>query len=186
MDKRSLRRELFSRIRALTPEERRIRSSRVCEALASDPHFLESRVIFAFLPLPGEPDLKPLARSVPGQVWAFPRVTREDRLVFHRMDRIAEGTPGDFGILEPDPARHPEVSPLSADLILVPGVGFDPSNRARLGRGKGHYDRFLAPCLASPKRPHLIGVAFSVQLETIPSEVHDVPMDRLLTDEGWR
>ena len=155
------------------------------DLLSADPAFREARVIFAYLPLPAEPDLTPLHADTSGKMWAYPRVTSDDRLVFHAMHRIDDASRGVHGILEPDPLRHEEIPVTSADLILVPGVGFDPATRARLGRGKGHYDRFLAEALTSPNPPSLVGVAFSVQLAEVNTEDHDVPMDRIVTDEGW-
>ena len=185
MDKRELRQDLFARLRTLDLEERAGRSSAIREFLRDDPDFRSARVVFSYLPLPTEPDLAPLLAETSGKTWAFPRVTIEDRLAFHLMDRTSDGNRGGHGIHEPDPLRHDEIAAGKADLILIPGVGFDSTTLARLGRGKGHYDRFLAEALASPKPPRLVGVAFSLQLADVATESHDVPMDRILTDQGW-
>jgi 5-formyltetrahydrofolate cyclo-ligase len=64
----------------------------------------------------------------------------------------------------------------------VPGLGFGRDG-TRLGRGKGHYDRFL-PGLSSTA--FLCGVCFRCQVsDALPVESHDVPMDALLTESGW-
>lgn len=61
--------------------------------------------------------------------------------------------------------------------FLVPGVGFD-LNGARLGRGKGFYDRFL-----ETRNVLKIGVAWSEQLvKGIPIEQHDAHMDFIITE----
>lgn len=61
--------------------------------------------------------------------------------------------------------------------FLVPGVGFD-LNGARLGRGKGFYDRYL-----ETRNVLKIGVAWSEQLVTkIPIEQHDAHMDFIITE----
>lgn len=185
MDKPALRRELLSRLRALTAEERAARSASLRAALANDPWLRRARTVFAYLALPLEPDLAPLVGAIPGQRWAFPHVVGDGPLSFHLLPHAAEATPGALGILQPDPSRHPLVPVGEADLVLVPGLGFDPATRARLGRGKGHYDRFLSAALASTEPPGIVGVAFSEQLGPVPVEAHDVPMQRLLTDRGW-
>ncbi len=180
MDKGSLRQELFSRIRALSAEARRDASARICAWLAEDADFRSAGTVLAYLALPGEPDLGPLIAAFPRKRWAFPRIAPGERIVFHFVERSAETRPGACGILEPDPDRHAPLAGEAADLVLVPGVGFDPATRARLGRGKGHYDRFLAGMPFS--RP--VGVAFSTQLVELAPEPHDVPMHRILTEEG--
>lgn len=62
--------------------------------------------------------------------------------------------------------------------ILVPGVGFDLSG-ARLGRGKGFYDRYL-----EKRADCKIGLAWSEQIvEKVPTEKHDSHMDFIITEE---
>lgn len=182
MDKEHARRKLFSRLRDLSKEERATRSSAIREWLAADPEFQRSETVFSFLNLAGEPRLDPLVAAFPDKRWAFSRVTGDDRIVFHRMERLDEAVRGPSGIREPDPMRHPEVSRSNADLLLIPGVGFDPSTRSRIGRGKGHYDRYLHGLGAEAS---LIGVAFSIQFITLATEAHDIPMTRLVSETGW-
>jgi len=81
-----------------------------------------------------------------------------------------------FGILEPKNSKK-KIIP---DLIMVPLVAFD--NRLnRIGYGKGYYDRFLDQSLA-----FRLALAFDFQLlETVPTEMHDVPMDGILTENGF-
>ena len=62
---------------------------------------------------------------------------------------------------------------------MVPGTGFDLRG-ARMGQGKGYYDRLLAN--ARPDAP-LVGVAFDCQVfDEIPVATHDVFMDAVLTE----
>jgi 5,10-methenyltetrahydrofolate synthetase len=185
MDKRAARRELFARTHHLSVEARLANSAAICEWLTRDELFLRARSVYSFLALPAEPDLSPLVAAFPDKSWAFSRVTPEDRICFHEIAQVGEAIQGDHGIREPDPRRHREVSPLEADLFLIPGVGFDPIGHDRLGRGKGHYDRYLAMVRTGVDRTHLVGVAFSVQLIDLLPEAHDIPMDRILTEAGW-
>lgn len=61
--------------------------------------------------------------------------------------------------------------------FFVPGVGFD-LNGARLGRGKGYYDRYL-----EGHDGLKIGLAWSEQIvEKIPVESHDCHMDFIITE----
>lgn len=62
--------------------------------------------------------------------------------------------------------------------IVVPGRAFDKKCR-RLGRGKAHYDHFLAKL---PATTYKIGVAYGHQIfESVPVEAHDISMDLVIT-----
>lgn len=84
-----------------------------------------------------------------------------------------------FGTLAPS-ELSPQVEP---DVIVMPLLGFDKRG-TRLGYGGGYYDRTLEKL---SKRPRLVGIAFAAQeLDTIPREAHDVPLDVIVTEAGAR
>lgn len=84
-----------------------------------------------------------------------------------------------FGTLAPSELA-PKAEP---DVVIMPLLAFD-SQGTRLGYGGGYYDRTLA---SMKKRPKLIGLAYSAQeLEHIPREAHDVPLDAIVTEAGVR
>lgn len=84
-----------------------------------------------------------------------------------------------FGVPEP-PEDAPEVAVEAIELWLVPGVAFDPTG-ARLGYGKGFYDRVLGR-----RRGPALGVAWAEQVvERVPTDPWDQPVDAVLTDRGW-
>jgi len=94
-----------------------------------------------------------------------------------------------WGIAEPtiSPTRKGVLSsPVLFDMILIPGVAFDHQN-ARLGKGKGYYDRFLKDYLQQVKlfgavKPVLIGLAFKEQMvDKVPTEAHDMVLDTVIT-----
>lgn len=83
-----------------------------------------------------------------------------------------------FGIEEPQ--GTPLIPPSEVDLVLVPGVAFDPQGN-RMGRGRGFYDRLFALMPGTPT----IGLCLSVQLvERVPTEPHDQPMDMVICGSG--
>ncbi len=87
--------------------------------------------------------------------------------------------PSGFGTLAPAELA-PQAEP---DVVLMPLLGFDRMG-TRLGYGGGYYDRTLARL---SKRPRLIGLAFAAQeLEAIPREAHDIPLDAVVTEAGMR
>ena len=171
MDKQILRREGFATIEAIKPEEKASASVAICRQLADTRVFREAEVIFAYLSMTSEPTLESLFSTYPQKRWGFSRINDEGLLEF-------------YGIFEPDPKQCKKLTPEEVNLVLVPGVAFDSSNGARLGRGRGHYDRYLSKVAATPEPAHIMGVCFSNQLTSLNPEEHDVPMDRIITEKG--
>lgn len=86
--------------------------------------------------------------------------------------------PAKFGILEP--IELMKIAYKNIDLVLVPGIVFDREGH-RIGYGFGYYDKFLAKVPKAVK----IGLAFDFQVvDKIPKEMHDVPVDLIVTDKG--
>lgn len=66
------------------------------------------------------------------------------------------------------------------DIILVPMLGFDKRGY-RLGQGGGHYDSTL-DALRPEHQVIAIGLAFDCQeVPELPVEIHDQPMDYIVT-----
>ncbi|EQC46862.1 5-formyltetrahydrofolate cyclo-ligase [Bacteriovorax sp. Seq25_V] len=64
------------------------------------------------------------------------------------------------------------------EILLIPGLAFSRDG-ARLGRGKGYYDRYL-----ENKNLIKIGICFHEQLvDEVPMEETDVKMDFVITDK---
>jgi 5-formyltetrahydrofolate cyclo-ligase len=138
-----------------------------------------ARVVGGYSPMGSE--ISPLlameeARAV-GAVVAFPAFQNPAKpFRFVAADPLV---PGPFGIMQPK-ATAPAVEP---DLVLVPLIAVDPSG-ARLGRGKGHYDRVLGRLRRSGAK--LIGVGWPIQRleDTIPTDPWDVHLDAFASPEG--
>jgi 5-formyltetrahydrofolate cyclo-ligase len=92
---------------------------------------------------------------------------------------------GAFGIREPIPDAPQDIVTDHAFFgseaaIIVPLVGFDQTC-ARIGYGKGYYDRFLAESAAAK-----IGIAYELQkVHTVPVFEHDIALDAIATQERW-
>jgi len=68
-------------------------------------------------------------------------------------------------------------------LLLVPLIAFDKAG-ARLGRGGGHYDRYLKKWRVQNKSQDnmAIGLAYEAQaLPAVPSQPHDETLDMIIT-----
>lgn len=104
----------------------------------------------------------------------FPRVSGPD-IEFHRANR-ADLQPGVWNIPEPA-ASAPRLMP---ELLLVPLLAVTMAG-ARLGQGKGYYDRALGRL-----RQHgpvvAIGLAWDCQIApSLPADPWDAPLDMIAT-----
>ena len=144
--------------------------------------FAPGEVVAVYWPIRDELDCKPvLTRLVDaGQPVCLPVVLGDGLPLELRL--WEEGTPlfpSGFGTLAPAETA-PVVEP---DTIVMPLLGFD-KHGTRLGYGGGYYDRTLAML---SKTPRLIGYAFANQeLDHVPRDSHDVPLDAVVTEAGYR
>lgn len=184
MDKRAVRRDCFSKLRSLSPTEKRVHSRAIAHHIAETKEFRESKCVFTYCAMPSEPDLSELFRDHENKIWGFSRIGKNARISFHHVQTPDELNEGAFGFLEPDPDRCPLLSASRPDLILVPGVGFDHDNLARVGRGKGHYDRYLQSAISNETEPSIFGICFSIQRTNLTPDSHDIPMSAIYTEIG--
>lgn len=137
------------------------------------------QTVHGYLPMGTEIDVSPLIETLLQEnikvitPKTFPK-RRLQHLVLSSLDELEDGV---FG------TRHPanaEEHLGSYDLILVPGLAFDPDGN-RLGYGGGYYDQFL---LQHPKAFKL-GLLYPFQqVEEVPLEDHDFQLDALLVGDG--
>ena len=157
-------------------EDRVLRSVAIWAELARRPEYVDASVVMAFVGGPGEPDTDSLHARLraDGKTLVLPSV--EGDVIVPRL--VGSGLrPGAFGIDEP---QGEEVALTSLDIVLVPGMAFTQDGR-RLGRGGGHYDRFLA---SLPESCTTFGVCFAEQVvDDLPTEPHDCNVDVVLTDD---
>jgi 5-formyltetrahydrofolate cyclo-ligase len=80
-------------------------------------------------------------------------------------------------------APAPGTTVVDPDVLLVPVTAFDRTG-ARLGKGRGVYDRAIAAFRRRGLSPVLVGIAFSVQeVPAIRREPHDVGLDWIVTEK---
>ena len=182
-EKRVLRRAMRDRRAALAPQERADRSRQAARRLVEMPELAGARAVAGFWAIRSEIDPAEALAEVGrrGGTVVYPRVSaRQPRLRFHWVAGPEELRPGAYGILEP-PEACPEVPPQDLDVILLPGLAFDPAGR-RLGYGGGYYDE-VGGLVRREGRAVLLGVGFDFQvLDRCPAGEGDVTIDGVVTD----
>lgn len=180
------RSRLLAQRRALDLTTRRSASAAMAEHLqgflVDHCGALRDRVLSAYWPIKGEPDLRPLMQALDeaGVLLALPLVeTRSAPLVFRRWTPRTRMVPGFWNI----PVPPPDAPVCTPEVTLAPLVGWDGEGY-RLGYGGGYFDRTLA---ALRPRPITIGVGLEAAgLATIFPQPHDVRLDAVVTEAGVR
>ena len=164
--------------RSLTPELRAHLEVKLAEIVL--PHLITAKAIAAYHPLKDE--ISPysiLERLGEGQRAALPWfLDRDARMLFREAPAVE---PSPWGVLQP--AGTAEA--LAPDTVIVPLVLADRRG-ARIGHGKGHYDRALSH-LREGGRIFTIGIAWEHQIldDPIPADPWDVPLDAIATPAEW-
>ena len=136
----------------------------------------------AFLPIKSEVDLNALIKElwVQQRDVCLPFMLDKENIEFRAYDKKTELVDNGFGTVAPSAASQT----IDPDVMLVPLSAFDETG-GRIGYGAGFYDRAIAKLLDADKTPLLIGAAFSCQqVDHVPCEEHDIPLDMILTEDG--
>ena len=137
-----------------------------------------------YWPLPGEPDLRPLATLHP--LLALPAISADPPELQYRPWQPGSPLAVDrYGIPTPPPPVEAEaiLRPPALGLLLVPALSFDPRRGIRLGYGGGWYDRLRAdPGWAAV--PALAVLPSSCLSNGLPADAWDVPFQGWLDELG--
>lgn len=171
-------------------EQRRAGSAAVAEVLGSLPELHAARKVAGYWPAPDEVDLRRLWEALHdrGVLVHLPRIHSGSAVSmdFVAWDPSVAMPRNRYGIPEP---RGRPTEPSALEVVVLPCVAVD-DHGARVGMGKGFYDRTLAGVTAEAGHPLLVGVAFESQRISGPvrirTEAWDVTLDAVVTDSGIR
>ncbi|MHC4778709.1 MAG: 5-formyltetrahydrofolate cyclo-ligase [Planctomycetota bacterium] len=180
--KKELRDAVLKKRDALSPGERSEKSRAIQDLLFGLERWPPRGPVLFFHTMRTEVDTAPMMqRALDGGIpVALPRVAGDGLLELAFVTRLTEDlAESAWGIPEPT-ARCRGVDPSALDIIIVPGVAFDPEGY-RVGYGGGFYDRLL---VAAPKALRL-ALSFELQrVRDVPRMSHDIPADLLVTEKG--
>ena len=181
-EKRALRAELRERRRTLTTPERGKVNLAVTSHLIELTTGLGVSSIAAYLSTPDEPSTREFLN------WACDSGVRV-LLPISRPDGLLDWAPYDGKDEDEDLLGMPTpttelLSPLAindVDLIIVPAASVDRTGM-RMGWGRGYFDKTLG---SMERCPPVYAVIFDSEfVDTVPSEVHDQPVNGVVTPSG--
>ena len=164
---------------------------RIFERVRGLPEFSAASSVACYYPIGSEVTTHDIMREAAsrGKRVCLPRVAPGGMIVFRYAESqrdlelggwggAADGA-GMFGVMEPKESCPKCDSP---DLIIMPAVGVTTGG-ARLGYGRGYYDRYLAA--GAGRAARTVALAFHKQVVgSIPRGAGDVPARCLVTERG--
>lgn len=155
-------------------------SAAVAARLRGLPELAAAGTVLGYAAMPSEVSVDGVLRWLlaRGTVVCLPWVEGDALAVGAVADLDADLVAGWHGLREPARQRRTAAAPQALDVLLVPGLGFDPHGN-RLGHGGGHFDRLLAQVRADAL---VAGVALDAQVvDALPVEPHDRRVDLVVT-----
>lgn len=177
MTKAKIRTKILADFKNKKEEELSEKSRLVKNALFRNRLFKKAKTVMFYMSMVREVDTTEMIKEALrlGKRVVVPVCGENRKIVPCELTRRGALRCGPYGILEP--ARKTPVDLEELNLVIVPGVAFDKRG-ARLGRGKGYYDCFLARL---PKGANFIGLAFDFQiLPSVPTADHDVNVHKVI------
>lgn len=177
-NKLELRRTLLASRKALAADQRALFDRRLAEKILQWWRTEKPASLGVYIPMRGEPDVRQAYAELAaaGVQLALPVIIGDNApLQFVswtpgealRKDRFGTDIPlADNALLQPQ-------------ALLIPCLGFN-ADCFRLGYGGGFYDRTLT---AEP-RPRTLGVAYALGEVDFASEVYDIALDAVVTEEA--
>ena len=180
-EKKILRKEIISRRKSLSEEERNILSHEIVQRFLATEIYENSSSIMAYMSTSEEIQLQEFFEDAfqKEKILSIPLIIERgiiQPVILKNFDSLEIG---EFKILTVKKNLREFIDAKKIDCIIVPGAAFDIHGN-RLGLGGGYYDRFLKLAENAKK----ISLAFDFQIvENIPVETHDMPVDLIITEK---
>jgi 5-formyltetrahydrofolate cyclo-ligase len=182
--KKAIREQAHANRRA--QEDKEALSEAICEQFTAQSEFAAAECVMVYIDVRAEVRTRHhLPKLLAGDKRIVVPYCVNDVLELFLLENMDELAIGMYKILEPKPElRDPpgkRVDVRELDLIMVPGVAFDPRG-ARMGHGFGYYDKLLEH---ARRDAPLVALAFECQIfPEIPTQPHDIFMDKIITEKA--
>ncbi|MDQ0615772.1 5-formyltetrahydrofolate cyclo-ligase [Microbacterium sp. W4I4] len=178
--KRALRAELRERRQLLSDAQREAAASGIAAQLDALVEEHGARSVSCFLSTTTEPDTRGFVRdAVARGIRVLLPITRADGLLDWAVaDDTEEISEGLYGLPEPTGEVLGPIAVNDVDLMIIPAAAIDRTG-TRLGWGRGYFDKTIG---SMEKCPPVYAVIYDSEvLDSLPREVHDQPVDGIVT-----
>ncbi|WP_293002699.1 5-formyltetrahydrofolate cyclo-ligase [Mycobacterium sp.] len=180
--KAALREQLLAARRSVSEDDRARADSALLDHVGA--LGIDGGIVCAYVPVGTEPGsvelLNLLLCHAERVLLPVARTAADDDALALQWGEYRPGqlVPAKFGLLEPAGPWLPAAAVAEAEVVIVPALAVDRGG-ARLGRGRGFYDRTLV--LRDPHARLIAVVRDEELLDEVPHEPHDVPVTHALT-----
>jgi 5-formyltetrahydrofolate cyclo-ligase len=186
--KNVIRDTYIAKRKELSDEQRSEKSAAIWKNLMQDPVFINAKSVMMYVEIGAEVMTRQAIRDMygAGKRIVLPFVHEDSSMGIGEITDIDKDViQGPGHILEPVHHKRNNFFKSDIQMVICPAVAFDMTG-ARLGRGKGSYDKFLKELKG---RIPIFGLAFECQImganERLPFAYHDVVMDQVVTERGY-
>ncbi len=180
MDKKEMRKKYLGLRKQMPKEELSLKSKQILSALLSLDAIKNAKTVMLYISYNQEVDTHPLINALKdaGKNVCAPLCdTNSCEMTAYYIDGLSSLVSGAYGILEPKPEKKANEEDI--DCVLVPGCVFG-RNFARIGYGKGYYDRFLPKAKNAVK----IGLCYDFCLvDSVKADRYDAYVDIIVTEK---
>lgn len=182
--KQEIRDDVLKKLNKLSKAELSLKTHELINRLFEFANFLEAKIVLLYINCDIEVATQDIIKKCLdyNKIVVLPAFDIEKyQMKLLKVDNLdAELKVGPRGILEPDKSLCKIVPIKRIDIAIIPGIAFDEKG-ARLGSGKGYYDR-LIPKLSITTRK--VALAFESQIiPQVPMESHDRHVDIIITED---
>jgi 5-formyltetrahydrofolate cyclo-ligase len=181
VDKKQLRQEMKGKMASIPKSLHEEKSLTIAEQLYKEPEWVNAKTVGVTISRHPEVDTYQIIKKAweLGKNVVAPKcIPSTKQMDFRVLEDFNQLETVYFGLLEPKESITRKVEPEKIDLLIVPGLSFTREGY-RLGVGGGYYDRFL-----EKYRGNKISLAFDNQIASkLPVEEHDLPVDKIITDQ---
>ncbi|MBO0586501.1 5-formyltetrahydrofolate cyclo-ligase [Sporosarcina sp. E16_8] len=181
MSKEILKNQVFGALNNIKRTEHLIKSLVITDKVLASDEFRSADTIGVTISRYPEVDTRPLIEAAwaAGKRIAVPKCIHATRKMDFRLITTYDSLERVYmGLFEPIVDETLSVEKNEIDLQIVPGVVFSDEGY-RIGFGGGYYDRYMSDYNGST-----LSLAFAVQTShRIPVEGHDIPVNKIVTEE---
>ncbi len=181
-DKLEIREKILKTRMAMPVEEVNDKSSLIARKVCELMQYRRAESVFIYMAYRNEVKTDTIIRNArrSGKKVFHPAILDEEcRMVAAMPQDEGAFILNQYGIFEPDIYSSIIYSPEQLDVAIIPGIAFD-THCARMGYGKGYYDRYLC----NAPNIYKIGLAYENQiLDAIPCTQYDIHMDAVVTED---
>jgi 5-formyltetrahydrofolate cyclo-ligase len=182
--KEQIRKDVAKVINGFTERQRADKTRAIESKLFEFANFLEARIVLLYV----DGDHEVRTKNILKRCYEFNKIVvlpafdperhKGKILKVDHLDQDLQAGPR--GVAQPNPSRCKPVPAHKVDIAIIPGLAFDEKG-ARIGSGKGYYDRFIPELPATTRK---VALAFEEQIiPQVPTESHDKHVDIIITDK---